>query len=64
MVVAACGVSWRLSASYTEIGNRLDTIEKKLNEAADKSVTERDLRLWMMLLRDKNKTLDIPDWVK
>lgn len=64
-VVAGVAIlSWRISASYVAIETRLEQIEKKLNDGAAQNVSERDLRLWMMTLRDKNKALDIPEWFR
>jgi hypothetical protein len=64
ILIGACIVSWRLGATYTSLDERLGRIEKNLNDRANEAVVERDLRLWMMLLKDKNKDLVVPEWVK
>lgn len=39
-------------------------VQASFHEAATQTVETRDMKLWIMYLRDKNKALDIPEWMK
>lgn len=64
MLISGITFSWRLSAAYTSLDEKVGRIEKSISDGQAQAVTERDLRLWLMLLRDRNKTIDVPEWVK
>lgn len=66
-VLIGCVIlAWRLSAIYTTMDVRLGRIEAALADRAAVSVNEHDLRLWLMLLKDRNRDikLEVPEWVK
>lgn len=67
------GAAWAISAKNTALeiqlktfADRFDRLESSMKEQNANNANERDVRLWIMLLRDRNKgsALDIPDWVK
>lgn len=67
------GAAWTVSAKNTALelqlkafGERFDRLEQTMKEQNANNANERDVRLWIALLRDRNKggTIDIPDWVK
>jgi hypothetical protein len=67
------GAAWAVSAKNTALeiqlktfADRFDRLELAMKEQNANNANERDVRLWIMLLRDRNKggTLDIPDWVR
>jgi hypothetical protein len=68
-IAACCGGAWWLSAMYAnqvQVNNRLDRIEKAIAENASSSVSEKDMRTWVTMLRNENKagTISVPEWVR
>jgi hypothetical protein len=68
---AVAGGAWWLSAMYTnqvsfatQVNARLERIERQLADSSAQMVTERDMRIWVMALKNQNDTLKIPDWIR
>lgn len=58
----------RQTDSQATLQTQIIGIQTSLREASQQNVEVRDMRLWVMMLRDKNKDradgkVDIPDWV-
>jgi hypothetical protein len=67
---AVAGGAWWLSAMYTnqvtfsaQVNSRLERIERQLSDSSAQMVTERDMRIWVMTLKNQNDGLKIPDWI-